>query len=154
MFSAVSTCDYKYFIAVAEVHVAGPYSWVASGGVYCSVCVFLFAAVFVFLLVSRLGIQVQSRVRVNSVKLFQFISTVYWPLCLFWRVSLLDFWMLLTDFEVFIGVHGLALIWVRFLFLFLCPPPCPGGCLCIGEAEADPNQRQPVDSNKNLEICE
>jgi len=34
-------------------------------------------------------------------------------------------------FEVFVGVHGLALIRVRFLFLLLCPPPCPGGCLCI-----------------------
>ena len=56
--------------------MAGPYSWVVGGGGYCIVCV-LFAAVFVFLLVSRLGIQVQSRVRVNSVKLFQFISTVY-----------------------------------------------------------------------------
>ena len=37
LFSTVSTYDYKYFIAVAEVHVAGPYSWVASGGglLYC-----------------------------------------------------------------------------------------------------------------------
>ena len=51
--------------------MAGPYSWVASGWRgYCIVCVLLFAAVFVFLLVSRLGIQVQSRVRVSSVKLF------------------------------------------------------------------------------------
>ena len=33
------------------------------------VCVFLYAAVFVFLLVSRLGIRVESRVRVKSVKL-------------------------------------------------------------------------------------
>ena len=41
--------------------------------------------------------------------------------------------MLLTVFEVFIGVHGLALIRVRFLFLLLCPPPCPGGCLCTTE---------------------
>jgi len=51
--------------------VAGPYSWVASSeGGYCIVCVFLFAAVFMFLLVSSLGIRVESRVRVNSVKLF------------------------------------------------------------------------------------
>jgi len=51
--------------------VAGPYSWVASGEAdYCIVCVLRFAAVFVFLLVSSLGIQVESRVRVNSVKLF------------------------------------------------------------------------------------
>jgi len=33
------------------------------------VCVLLYAAVFVFLLVSRLGIRVESRVRVNFVKL-------------------------------------------------------------------------------------
>ena len=69
------------------------------GGVYCIVCVFLFAAVFVFLLVSRLGIRVVS--------------------CSSQLV-----------FDVFIGVHGLALIRVRFLFLMLCPPPCPGGRLC------------------------
>jgi len=51
--------------------VAGPYSWVASGGGgYFIVCVFLFAAVFVFLLVSSLGIRVEPRVRVNSEKLF------------------------------------------------------------------------------------
>jgi len=41
--------------------------------------------------------------------------------------------MLLTVFEVFIAVHGLALIRVSFLFLLLCPPPCPGGCLCTTE---------------------
>ena len=45
--------------------MAGPYSWVASGGGDCIVCVFLFAAVFVFVLVSSLGIRVESRVRVN-----------------------------------------------------------------------------------------
>jgi len=57
--------------------VAGPYCWVASGrGGCCSVCVLLYATVFVFLLVSRLGIWVESRVRVNSVKLLWFISTV------------------------------------------------------------------------------
>jgi len=39
-------------------------------------------------------------------------------------------------FEVFIGVHGLALIRVRFLFPLLCPPPCTGGCLYIGSYEA------------------
>jgi len=51
--------------------VAGPYSWVASGGGrYYIVCVFLFASVFMFLLVSSLGIRVESHVRVNSVKLF------------------------------------------------------------------------------------
>jgi len=51
--------------------VAGPCCWVASGrgGGCCSVCVLLYAAVFVFLLVSRLGIRVESRVRVSSVKL-------------------------------------------------------------------------------------
>ena len=52
--STVSTYAYKCFIAVAEVHVAGPYSWVTSGGGYCTVCVILFAAIFVFLLVSSL----------------------------------------------------------------------------------------------------
>ena len=41
-------------IAVAEVHVAGSYSWIASSGGYCAVCVILFAAIFVFLLVSSL----------------------------------------------------------------------------------------------------
>jgi len=57
--------------------VAGPYSWVASGGEVIVLCVFLlFAAVFVFLLVSSFGIPVESRVRVNSVQLFQSISTV------------------------------------------------------------------------------
>ena len=51
--------------------MAGPYSWVGSVVGDIVLCVFpLFAAVFVFLLVSRLGIQVQSRVRVSSVKLF------------------------------------------------------------------------------------
>ena len=50
-------------IAVAEVYVAGPYSWV--GGGYCIVCVLLFAAIFVFLLLSSLGIWAESRVRVN-----------------------------------------------------------------------------------------
>jgi len=57
---------YKCFIAVAEVHVAGPYSWVASGVggglLYCVCyplcCYFCVSAGF------------QSRVRVNSVKLF------------------------------------------------------------------------------------
>ena len=33
------------------------------------VCVLLYAAVFMFLLASRLGIQVEFRIRVNSVKL-------------------------------------------------------------------------------------
>jgi len=33
------------------------------------VCVLLYAAVFMFLLVSRLGVRVEPRVRVNSVKL-------------------------------------------------------------------------------------
>jgi len=56
--------------------MAGPYCWVASRGGYCIVFVLLYAAVFVFLLVSRLGIRVESRVRVNSVKLLWFISTV------------------------------------------------------------------------------
>jgi len=53
---------------MAEVQVAGTYSWVSSGGVgagYCIVCVLLFVAVFVFLLVSSLGNRVDSRVRVN-----------------------------------------------------------------------------------------
>ena len=56
--------------------MAGPYSWVASGWRgYCIVCVLLFAAVFVFLLVSRLGIRVGSRVRVNQFSRFLLGST-------------------------------------------------------------------------------
>ena len=63
---------------MAEVHVAGPYSWVGSVVGDIVLCVFpLFAAVFVFLLVSSLGIRVESHGRVNSVKLFYFISTVF-----------------------------------------------------------------------------
>ena len=46
--------------------MAGPYSWVASGGGGDFIeCVLLFAAFFVFLLVSKLGIRVEPRVRVN-----------------------------------------------------------------------------------------
>ena len=41
-------------------------------------------------------------------------------------------------FMVFIRVHGLALIWVRFLFLLQCPPPCPGGCLCTTQHATAP----------------
>ena len=57
---------YKYSIAVAEVYVAGPYSWVASGGegggvLYC-VCYPLCCYFYVFA-------GYQSRVRVISVKL-------------------------------------------------------------------------------------
>ena len=57
--------------------MAGPCCWVASGKGYNNVCVLLYAAVFVSLLVSSFGIPVESCVRVNSVKLLQSISTVY-----------------------------------------------------------------------------
>ena len=40
LFCTVSTLDYKYFVAVAEVHVACPYCWVASGKGGDRVCVF------------------------------------------------------------------------------------------------------------------
>ena len=50
--------------------MAGPYSWVASGGVI-ALCVLSSLLLFLcILLVSSLGIRVESRVRVNSVKLF------------------------------------------------------------------------------------
>ena len=56
--------------------MAGPYSWVASGGGggYCIVCVFLFAAVFVFLLVSSFGYLGRVSCGVNSVKFFNSLA--------------------------------------------------------------------------------
>ena len=76
----------------------------------------------------------QSRVRVDSVKYFKFISTVYWTLCLFWCVSFTGFLDVLTVFEVFIGVHCLALITSPLPVPFCwCPSPCPGGCSCTTE---------------------
>jgi len=70
--------------------VAGPYSWVASGGGYCIVCVILFAAGFQFGYLGRVSCSSQ------------------------------------LVFEMFIGVHGLALIQVRFLFLLLVSSSLPG----------------------------
>ena len=76
----------------------------------------------------------QSRVRVNSVKYFKFISTVYWTLCLFWCVSFTGFLNVLTVFEVFVGVHCLALITGLLPVPFCwCPSPCLGGCSCTTE---------------------
>ena len=79
--------------------MAGPYSWVASGGLLYCVC---FPSLLLFLCFT--GFQVGYLGGVS---------------CLSQLV-----------FEVFIGVHGLALIRVCFLFLLLSPPPCPVGCLC------------------------
>ena len=80
--------------------MAGPYSWVASGGglLYC-VC---FPLCCFFCVSAGFQVGYSGRVSCSSQLVF----------------------------EVFIGVHRLALIWVRFVFLLLCPPPCPGGCLC------------------------
>ena len=73
----------------------------------------------------------QSRVRVNSVKYFKSLAPFYWPLCLFWCVSFIGFLDVLTVFEVFMGVHCLALITGPLPVPFCwCPSPCPGGCLC------------------------
>ena len=73
---------------MAEVHVAGPYSWVASGGgiLYCVL---------------------------SSLLLF---------LCFCWFPVSCSSHLV---FEVFIGVHWLALIWVRFLFLLFVSSSLP-----------------------------
>ena len=92
----------------------------------------LFAAVFVFHWFPGLDIRVESRVRVNSVNYFSSLAP-FTNCCAVLACKFTGFWMLLTVFEVFIGVHGLALIRVRFLFLLLSPSPCRGRCLCTIE---------------------
>jgi len=111
--------------------VAGPYSWVASrgGGGGGGIVLCVFSSLLLFLCCTGFQAGYSGRVLCSSQLVF----------------------------DVFIGVHRLALIRVRFLFLLLCPPPCPGGSTWARrrtqqrKQEADPNQRQPVDPHKNIE---
>jgi len=96
--------------------VAGPYSWVASGGgvvVLCFplCCCFYISAGFQFGYSGTVSCSSQF-CKIIVIHYHRFLTAV---LVLAFKFT--GFWMLLTVFKVFIAVHKLALIRVRSLFL-------------------------------------
>ena len=102
--------------------MAVPLSWVACGleGGYCTVCVILFATVFVFLLVSCLVLE--SILYIILIHSHRLITAVFVLACLF-----TGFWMLLSVLEGFIGCPLAGVDSGPLPASFV---PYPVGCLC------------------------